>query len=60
MPNKKNKVKYGLKNVYYAKATFDDENNVTYGTPSGFWVQSACRWTTMRSSSRGMRTIWCM
>ena len=33
MPNKKNKVKYGLKNVYYAKATFDDENNVTYGTP---------------------------
>lgn len=33
MANKKNKVKYGLKNVYYAKATFDDDNNVTYGTP---------------------------
>ena len=33
MSNTKNKVKYGLKNVYYAKATFDDDNNVTYGTP---------------------------
>jgi phi13 family phage major tail protein len=28
-----NKVKYGLKNVYYAVATVDSENVATYGTP---------------------------
>ena len=31
--SEKNKVKYGLKNVYYAKAEFDDDGNVTYETP---------------------------
>ena len=29
----KNKVRFGLKNAHYAKATFDDEGNVSYGTP---------------------------
>ena len=29
----KNKVRFGLKNAYYAKATFDDDGNVSYGTP---------------------------
>ena len=29
----KNKVRFGLKNAHYAKATFDEEGNVTYGTP---------------------------
>ena len=28
-----NKVKYGLKNVYYAVATFDADNKPTYSTP---------------------------
>lgn len=28
-----NRVKYGLKNVYYAKATIDSNNVATYGTP---------------------------
>ena len=29
----KNKVRFGLKNCHYAKATFDEDGNVTYGTP---------------------------
>lgn len=29
-----NKVKFGLKNVYYAKATFDDDENVSYAAPT--------------------------
>lgn len=33
MSKKKNKVRFGLKNCYYAKATFDEDGNVTYDTP---------------------------
>lgn len=33
MPNKSNKVKFGLKNCHYAKAAFDDDGNVTYAKP---------------------------
>ncbi|MCD8078824.1 MAG: phage tail protein [Lachnospiraceae bacterium] len=33
MADKANKVKFGLKNVYYAKVTFDDDMNPTFGTP---------------------------
>lgn len=33
MSKKKNKVRFGLKNAHYAKATFDEDGNVTYGKP---------------------------
>ena len=34
MPSTTNKVKFGLKNCHYAKATLDpDTNDVTFGTP---------------------------
>ena len=33
MSKKKNKVRFGLKNCFYAKATFDEDGNVTYDTP---------------------------
>lgn len=33
MSKKGNKVKFGLKNCHYAKATFDEDGNVTYDTP---------------------------
>ncbi len=33
MSKKTNKIRFGLKNCYYAKATFDEDGNVTYDTP---------------------------
>jgi phi13 family phage major tail protein len=31
-----NKIKYGLKNVYYAVATLGSDNSATYDTPVAF------------------------
>ena len=48
MSNTNNKVKFGLKNCHYAKATLDpDTNAVTFGTP-----------VVIRS--RFTRMIWCI
>jgi len=33
MSKKTNKIRFGLKNCFYAKATFDEDGNVTYDTP---------------------------
>ena len=33
MANKKNKVKYNLKNVHYSLLNIDETGNVSYGTP---------------------------
>ena len=33
MNKTKNKVRFGLKNAYYAKATFDEDGNVSYAPP---------------------------
>ena len=33
MSKQSNKVKFGLKNCHYAKATFDEDGSVTYATP---------------------------
>lgn len=33
MSKKKNKVRFGLKNAHYAKATFDEDGNVSYEKP---------------------------
>ena len=33
MSKQSNKVKFGLKNCHYAKATFDEDGSVTYAKP---------------------------
>lgn len=71
--NKKNKIKYNLKNVHYAVLTEDESGSVSWGTPYRFPVRSASLWklraifhpstrmglsTTNPRPTTAMREIW--
>lgn len=56
MSKQSNKVKFGLKNCHYAKATFDEDGVSPMQSRSASPVQSVFLWMPMARSSRSMRT----
>ena len=57
MANRKNKVKFGLKNCHYALVSIDDEGAVTFGSPVRLPGSVSLPLMQRATTIRSMRTI---